>query len=215
MKPRNANPGQSIARCPLCEAPIHAPAGSRRRRVQCPRCREIVTIEKGATGGLRDDVPPPSHPDELGYLKARVETLEQALAQLRQAVLEVARGPRIRWIAAGAHPCFSTNQADALRGNLAALPAHYITIEARRGDPRARERAEWFKTIFTEARWSVRGPEDAPTARITRPGVSLATGLPVSAKAAATYLAVRAAGFDIATIFDAELGDDEPRLVVA
>lgn len=159
---------------------------------------------------------PAEAPDvEVALLKARVEALERTVAGLQHVVQEATRGTKMRWIAAGTAPDFSDLQAEALRGNLSILPAQQITIEAPSGDAVAHERAEWFKTVFTEARWSVHGPEEAPAAHVTRPGVSLATTLPVPAKAAVAFLAVRAAGFEIATIFDAELGGDEARLVVA
>ncbi len=214
MKPRSPTADAGAAQCPECRAPIHAPASARRRRVQCPKCRAIVVLGKGATEGKAEESAVPQ-PEEVALLKARIEVLERAMEGMQQALVEATRGSKLRWIAAGTQPGFSELQAETLRDNLSVLPAHRITIEAPLGDSVARERAEWFKTIFTEARWSVSGPKDAPSCHIKHVGVSLATGLPVSAEAAATFLAVRAAGFEIGTIFDAELRGDEPRLVVA
>lgn len=202
--------------CPKCGAAIHAPASARARRLQCPKCREIVVIEKAAAGAAKAVVvSAPQMLDEVSLLKARVEALEQAMAVMQKRVADGSRGTKIHWVSGGSVPDFSDLQAAALRDNLIALPAQEIIIETLRSDTHARKQAEWFKAVFTEAHWSVHGPEDAPLTHITRPGVSLATGLPVSAKAAATYLAVRAAGFDIETIFDSELSEEEPRLVVA
>ncbi len=161
---------------------------------------------------MDDDAP---QPDEVALLKARLEVLERTMDEMQTALVEAARGSKLRWIAASKQPSFSELQAETLRDNLWALPAHRIIIEAPLGDSLAYARAEWFKAVFTEARWAVSGPQDAPTAHTTRSGVSLATGLPVSAGAAATFLAVRAAGFEIGTIYDAELCGDEPHLVVA
>ena len=219
MKTRSAGSKTCETRCPRCDAAIHAPDSTKRRRVQCPKCRAIVSLgaeateEKKAEPRVVASGKLAPRDDEIALLKARIEALEIAMAGLQRSM--AASGSKMRWIAPGSEPVFSEVQADALRGDLSALPADRITIEAARGDSRARQRAEWFKSVFTDARWSVRGPEDAPSEHVCRPGISLATGLPVSAKAAATYLAVRAAGFEITTIFDADLVGDEPRLVVA
>lgn len=202
--------------CPKCGAAIHSPASARKRCLRCPNCCEIVVIEKPATETTKVIIAPASQMlDEVGLLKARVEALEQAMSVMQTRVMDASRGTKIHWVSGGSVPDFSDLQAAALRDNLIALPAQDIIIETLRSDTYARKQAEWFKAVFTEAHWSVHGPEDAPLTHITRPGVSLATGLPVSAKAAATYLAVRAAGFDIETIFDSELSEDEPRLVVS
>lgn len=228
MKSRVPSSKADSVRCPGCGASFHAQPSARRVRVQCPKCREIVVLGKVAPDVKGDPAPDAkgdpvpdaprtvaAPPDDFASLTARVEAIERTMAGLQEKLIQSPRGSRMRWIAPGEQPDFSDLQAEALRGNLAALPAHHITIEVSSGDIHARERADWFKTVFKKARWSVRGPEDAPSARVIRPGVWLATGLPVSAEAAVTFLAVRAAGFDIATLFDADLSDDDPRLVVA
>jgi len=80
-----------------------------------------------------------------------------------------------------------------------------ITIRTPLGDYAARTRAEWFKSIFERAGWTVRGPEEiTPDAALT--GLSLAVpDLPVAKDAAATWFALKAAGFAPTPVLDAAL----------
>ena len=81
-------------------------------------------------------------------------------------------------------------------------------------DGLARERAGWFKEIFERAKWTVTGPDDSPLAAGAC-GLSFAARVPVSPEVAATYLALRAAGFELITAFDPDLACGEERLTVA
>lgn len=193
-----AKPSAETQRCPACGAEIKA---ARATRVQCPSCREIVTLGAHA---------PQSRIDEL---EERVAKLEQMLAEAVSAAAASAPS-RLKWLASDAAASFTSARAEVLRHNLSTVQAHPITIVTPAGDERARERAEWFREVFEQAHWPVRGPEDAP-AEASRRGLALATSLPVSPEAAATYLALRAAGFDLATAFDPELSAKEERLIVA
>src|SRR5438552_9641236 len=84
--------------CPACGATIRSPASSRRRRVQCPKCREVVII--GESVEAQPAMPPPPAPPSAGAaaperernserdrnrleaLEARVSALEEMLKSL-------------------------------------------------------------------------------------------------------------------------------------
>lgn len=193
-----AKPLADSQRCPACGAEIKS---ARTTRVQCPSCREVVTLGATAAQGRIDE------------LEERVAKLEQMLAEAVSAAA-ASTPSRLKWLASDAAANFTSARAEVLRHNLSTVNAHPITIVTPAGDESARERAEWFKEVFEQARWPVRGPEDAPPGAGRR-GLALATSLPVSPEAAATYLALRAAGFDLATAFDPELSSTEERLIVA
>lgn len=151
--------------------------------------------------------------NRIDELEDRVAKLESMLAEAVRAAT-AASSSKLKWLTSDVTADFSAKRAEVLCHNLSTVHAHPITIQSPAGDERARERAEWFKGVFEQAHWPVRGPEDAPPSTRRR-GLALATSLPVSPEAAATYLALRAAGFDLATAFDPDLGSTEERLIVA
>ncbi len=210
--------------CPSCGAEIRAPSASRSRRVQCPKCREVVVLE-----------PPPSPPSpkpaindrfsaksetartrsedqSLETLAARVAALEATVAALLAASPPAAepagKNKKLLWVATDAadplHPSVPEREL-ALAHNLGALSVRGILLRAPAGDIIAAERAANLKGIFEQVGWSVTGPEYAlPEAA----GPSLALGvpsLPVGRDAAETYLALKAAGFDPVAVLDAAL----------
>jgi hypothetical protein len=175
--------------------------------VQCPHCREVVVLE-----ALMETPAVAAPPDRVEALEARVAKLEEALADAVRAASTSGSG-KFKWLAEETTRDFSPARAEALCHNLSVC-AHRITIQSPVGDETARERAEWFKGVFERARWDVRGPEDAP-ASARRHGLALATSLPVSPEAAATFLALRAAGFQLEAAFDPDLPGAEERLIVA
>jgi hypothetical protein len=197
--------------CPACGAAIKASASAKRRRVQCPKCREVVFID-GAAEKEPDIVSPaapsPAAPDvaaetrnRMDLLEARVEALEAALRDAMAAT----RAPqssaperKLIWVTTtpGQPPEFSAEQDRALSYNLGGVRSQAITIRTPAGDPMARARAEWFKGIFERAGWTVHGPVEIAPDEATS-GLSLAVPeLPVAKDAAATYLALKAAGFE-------------------
>ncbi len=246
--------------CPACGGAIKAPASARRRRVQCPKCREVVFLESMSTLPPMTDVAaapaPVVNTDERGRidrLEARVEALEAALREsavaLRQSIeasretasvlrdsVAAAREPvssasevdsattesaalvpatvpaaeerRIQWrpVESGQAPDFSAEQGKVLCHNLGHVKTQAIEIRTPAGDHYARARAEWFKSVFESAGWTVRGPEEV-TLRAAAAGLSLAVpDLPVPKDAAATYFALKAAGFEPIQVLDAALG---------
>jgi hypothetical protein len=264
MRKTSATAENTETICPACGAAIKAPPSARRRRVQCPKCREVVFIESAAANQAAVDgssalesVPERRIGDErtrIEQLEARVEALEAALrdsmASLREsmaasrdtvaalrdsveaskqlapmpaaapvpAAVTVARpaAPNsetstdrmMRWAPPelGQTADFSNDQGRVLFHNLEQVKTQAIEIRTPAGDNYARARAEWFKTIFESAGWTVHGPEEV-TLRAAAAGMSLAVpDLPVPKDAAATYFALKAAGFELNQVLDAGLG---------
>jgi len=203
--------------CPACGATIRAAPSARRRRVQCPKCREVVVLES-ASGKEPEPAPPPPAPPvpdtaaaetrgRIDSLEARVEALEAALRDSMAAARAATSSTpqrKLLWIttAPGQAPEFSPAQDHALSHNLAGVRSQAITIRTPAGDPAARAHAEWFKAIFERAGWTVRGPEEIPPDAAVS-GLCLAVPeIPVAREAAAAYLALKAAGFEPIPILD-------------
>jgi hypothetical protein len=184
--------------------------------VQCPKCREVVCIE-GSLGKEVEPAPPPAPApvaDAAAETRGRIESLEARVEALEAALRDAMAAGRIApasepqrklvWVATtpGHTPDFSPEQGSALFHNLGGVRSQAITIRMPAGDAVARAHAEWFKSIFERAGWTVLGPEDVPADTIA-PGLSLAVPeLPVAKDAADTYLALKAAGFEPVPVLD-------------
>ena len=205
--------------CPACGGAIRATPSARRRRVQCPKCREVVLHREFRGTEPEAILPRPEQTaanaetrNRLVLLEARVEALEAAL---RDSMVAAARAPesspverKLVWITTtpGQAPDFSPEQSRALFHNLGGVRSQAITIRFPAGDSAAQAHAEWFKAIFERAAWTVLGPEEI-TPDITASGLSLAVPeLPVAKDAAATYLALKAAGFEPIPVLDSKPG---------
>jgi hypothetical protein len=232
-------------RCPLCAGMVRASLADRQNRVRCPSCLRVVVLEavvapketepeSGPERGSNGESPvllpkagpplvsatfqsPRSKPKEnaaqrIVNLEQRVAALEDALAEMRGTAPSTSS--RLKWMAQAVEPDLSPARAAALSHNLSTIMAHRITIQFPPGNEVARERAHWFKTIFERAHWAVEGPEDAPERDVHR-GFFMATAVPVPPQAAATFMALRAAGFALDAAFDPQAETDEERLVVA
>jgi hypothetical protein len=223
MNPQHVPPESGETACSACGAVIKAPPSKRRRRVQCPKCREVVFIEAAAGKPAETAPQPETSPqpavatapsvDErsrVDLLEARVEALEAALRDsmaARQAVSPGSAERKFVWITSepARGPEFSPEQGQALIQNLKNVRTQAITIRTPAGDFSARVHAEWFKSVFERAGWTVHGPEEvAPGAAAA--GLSLAVPeVPVAKQAAATYFALKAAGFEAIPVLDPSL----------
>lgn len=217
MVNRYVPPDRGETVCPACGVAIKTPPSPRRRRVQCPKCREVVFIESSTAKPpelpQEAALPPDAVVDEnsrIEMLEARVKALETALRQQTapgQVALPGLVKRKLLWVtgAPGQAPDFSAAQGRALVHNLGTVGTQEITIRTPVGNKLAREHAEWFKAIFELAGWSVRGPEEiSPDSACA--GLSLAVPeLPVAQEAAATYLALKAAGFEPVPVVDSAL----------
>lgn len=245
MVKRNSPTETCETLCPSCAAPIKAPLSARRRRVQCPKCREVVSLEgtlppAPEVAPPSPVLPPPSAVSapapaaipvpvaagvqdtvRIDLLEARIEALEAALRDAMTATRTNAWNTPQRqliWMTAppGQLPVYSHEQSQALLLNLVGIRAQGIKIRIPAADETARRHAEWFKSIFERAGWTVRGPEELPPDSHGA-GLSLAVPeLPVTKDAAATYLALKAAGFETNPVLDTvPRGEDEPPTTMA
>jgi hypothetical protein len=200
--------------CPACGAAFRIPGA--KRRVQCPKCREIVTVELHAEPQSRHPVPPrPPGEAPAAVDNARLDALENRIAALEGALkeaLSAARGARtstgtaggLHWFSRpeGASSVIPPAQSQALVYNLSTLPRQAITIRFATGDIAAKARAEWFRAVFERAKWLVRGPEEIASGAAESELSLAVSDLPVAKEAAATYLALKAAGFDVTPVLD-------------
>ncbi len=201
--------------CPSCGAEIMVQPSQRSRRVQCPKCREVVVIPtaQDAENRTKEKTAPAPAPETSGE-RARIEALEARVAALETALTaapaakpveeRVVENKKLQWIAVATKPdeFFSPERGNALAHNLGTVSLREITIRTPAGDTVAIGHALWFKEVFERAGWSVHGPEDAVPDAV---GVSLTlavTELPVAKEAAETYLALRAAGFEPIPVLD-------------
>ena len=207
-------PDQREAVCPACGASIMAPASFRSRRVQCPKCREVIVIEGRGGKGIAETEPPPSPEEKGSDERRRIAALEERVAALETAPIHThaasaAEGTggaakKLQWVAVvpGREPEFSPAQGQALVHNLGNVATQEITIRIPADDPVARERAAWFTNIFHCAGWTVREPEEITPEAAGRVLSLAVPELPVAQDAAKTYLALRAAGFEPIPVLD-------------
>ena len=156
--------------------------------------------------------------EERSETARRIEQLEQRVAALEAALAEtqVARSrenTRLKWLPQGSEPDLSDWRANVLCHNLGTIPAHQITIQFRADDEAAWRIACWFKRVFERATWLAQGPIEAPK-DWPGGGICLASTLPVPARPAATFMAIRAAGFALHASFDPDIRGDEAKLIV-
>jgi hypothetical protein len=207
--------------CPACGASFALAPGSRRKKVQCPKCREIVTLpitpqpagpEKAAPSNV-----PAAAADELVALRTRVEILEDQLAWLmdHRPAAEAALlrpGQSLRWLRGTAD---WAEQSDILRHNLRALRTAALRIVTASDDPALRRRAEQMREIFLDAAWLVPAVEERDLAGSTR-GLSLrGSACPPSRTLTACSMALTAAGFHVCCCLDGDLAEEDVVLVVA
>lgn len=203
--------GQRESECPACGASIKS-TDARARRVQCPKCRQIVVI------GGRGDFPSTGSEAAAADVEIRegthdrITALEEKVAALEVALTRMATGKmpdahpvpveKMKWFTRPGGADYSTEQADVLFHNLGTVPAQDIAIRVAAGDPIAMERATWFRAIFRRAGWIVRGPVELPLDAAGKIITLAVPELPVSQVAAKTYLALKASGFEAMPILD-------------
>jgi hypothetical protein len=233
MDVRQPSDAQSETMCPDCGVRIDTHSVGRRRRVQCPRCREIVELapprKPAATPPNAATLPPDllARLERLDALERRVAVLEKAAvpgeAELFGAAAGLppgaARDRRWKWRPqqndALADPVAIEQNAEALLHNLRTFERRNVTIRVPTGNPAARQRADALKSVFDLACWNVAGPSET-NRRGETPGLCLAVGaLPLPEDAVATYFALTASGFRVNSVLDPNLARDETILFVA
>lgn len=219
----NLVPERIEAQCPRCGSAIILTAGSRRKKVQCPRCREVVPL------AVSPSEPPAPAAVEFEELRARVERLEKVVELLLAQPVPagaptsprlpgeslLSPGTSLRWLRRDAMA--SRTEADAeqesvLLHNLRALGQREVVLRSAAEDETARQWTERLSTLFRQAGWVVQGPETA--AGVRHKGLVIAAGqCPLPKAATATYMALKAAGFEIDSRLDSSLKPDESVLI--
>ncbi len=241
MPQARASKASASRPCPSCGSLLRSSATNRAQKVRCPNCLQAVVLEPSAKATAlptpeaptrTTTVPTVSAPpsslgdftkrgesaDENAETARRIDQLEQRVAALEAALAEaqVARNrenTRLKWLPQGAEPDLSDWRANVLCHNLGTIPAHQITIQFRADDEEAWKIACWFKRVFERATWLAQGPVEAPKDWPGN-GICLATTLPVPPRPAATFMAIRAAGFALHASFDPDARGDEAKLLV-
>lgn len=236
MPPREPSTSPSNIECPSCGAVFSIATLGKRRRVQCPKCREVVTLEKekekkevptDVIEALKSEVDVlRAEVERLSAMEARVAALERELSSLRieaqPEVIESSAQPlHLRWLsrkdAEAAHEdaALDPKREEILLHNLQQSPGKMIAIRSAAGDPNARQLAERFKAVFERSSWRVVGVDEVvlPTAQH---GLALAGGaLPTPPDLASAYIAFTAAGFDLVPRLDPALEPNDAVLIVA
>ena len=206
--------------CPACGGSIKAPPSPRNRRVQCPKCREVVVIESRGARAAVAEVQPVLE-KQTSEQRSRIVALEERVATLEAALVRILAGSAARggsagekkllWVGSGPGRVleFSEAQGEALVHNLGTVAAQEINIRIPAGDTVAGERALWFQAIFVRAGWTVRGPEQIAPDTAGRVLSLAVPELPVAEDAAKTYLALRASGFEPVPVLDSASSEKE------
>lgn len=215
--------------CPACNASINTSSIGRRRRVQCPKCREVVELGAKKAAPEKKTAQPLLPGVEIHVPLAEIQALEARIAALEEAFVKAAPPIPIeitiqrpekkwKWIAhSDAHDSekLATNVTEVLLHNLGNFDGHTIAIRAAAGSARALALATALKQVFDRADWTVEGPTVA-AARGTDAGLFLAVGgLPLPPAAAAAYFAMTASGFALHSFLDPKLAGGETILIVA
>ena len=223
MVKRHNPPETGETVCPACGAAIKAGSSSRRRRVQCPKCREVVYLD-----GLPVQEPEASPPkrdmpeaaaenrSRIDSLEARVEALEATLRDAMAAGQPMPQSTAQRkmlWITTtpGRTPEFSPGTRPAR--SFTTLVA-FARRRSRSGRPPAMMPPVRMPNGSNRSSSAPDGPsavlrKSLPTRAIS--GLSLAVPeLPVAKDAAATYLALKAAGFETVPILDSTPRRESP-----
>ena len=216
--------------CPACGAAIGTSSIGRRRRVQCPKCREVVDIRAAEKKPARapeivsvpdEEIHAP--PAKIAALEARIAALEEVVAAAAAPVqpIEITiQQPerRWKWLAhSAAHEAerLPANVEEIFLHNLGNYGGHALTIHAIANNARSLARATGLRKIFERAQWTIEGPVDI-VARNTETGLFLAVGgLPLPPAAAATYFAMTASGFAVQSFLDPKLAATETVLIVS
>lgn len=235
MPPREPSTSPSNIECPSCGAIFSIAPLGKRRRVQCPKCREVVALEKekekkeastDVIDALKSEVDVlRAEVQRLSTLEARVAALERELnlrVEAEPDAIESSGPPvHLRWLsrkdaeAAQEDPSLDPKREEILQHNLQQSPGKMIAIRSAAGDPIARQLAERFKAVFERSSWRVVGVDEVvlPTAQH---GLALAGGaLPTPPDLASAYIAFTAAGFDLVPRLDPALEPNDAVLIVA
>lgn len=225
-------PAQLPEQCPACGAVFAPSLGSRRKKVQCPKCREIISLQPPPPIFVAPKEPEPAWAEMqsrlavLESLPARLELLEQQLEWLMDhrpaAEASLLRpGQRLRWFRGapaaldGADDPLAGPRGETLLHNLRSLRSGSIAIVAAAGNPAALTLAGRLAETFRQAAWIVQGVNETALPPRQR-GLALLSGdCPPPPVLTAASMALTAAGLPLCCRVDDRLGANEAMLTVA
>lgn len=217
---KNSPPSLLEQQCPECAGLFSISSTSRKKRVQCPRCRAVVTLAEPPAAAPAAEPVAESAPEwaaRCDQLQMRIEALEQqvealAVAPRRHASLLRDSSPmshaQILGGAEEARPLFRP----VLRAGEALWE---IALLVATGGGEGRAVAEKLSGILREAGWKVRAVRESDGKPSGRAGLILAAGpaLP-TARITGTMRALREAGFGMSFQLDPDRGEGDAVLLV-
>ena len=221
-------PDRIEAQCPRCGAAFVIVSMSRRRKIQCPKCRQTVAVAQAEQPADAEPDEDPSEPvanrvtnfdavPEPTPATSLVELFPEPSAVPAPTDSLLCAGQQLRWLrrdpSSGCVENEDGEQREVLLHNLRAMGRRQIVIESVLDDKESRPLAEQLSATFREAGWSVFAAQ--PSARKQRAtGLIIAAGqCPLPRAATATYMALKAAGFPITSRLDSALGPEQSVLI--
>lgn len=226
MKKMTTSPPVLEQKCPACGGAFTISATSRKKRVQCPQCREVVDL----TDPAAPEPPAPAWAARCEMLQARIEALEHqvealAIAPRPHTALLPDSSPMSReQLLAGDTtevrpvrlPAEKSESKELFRTERRAGDGlREIVILVTPGDAAGRATAEKLTRILASAGWKVGAVRETPSKSARPAGLVLSAGpaLPVE-RITTTLNALRAEGFGLSFQVDPERGDGDAVLLV-
>ena len=186
---RTSNEDMLETPCPACGTAISTASIGRRRRVQCPRCREVVELKPAEKSAPKLAALPPAAVENVSVPVSKIAALEARIAALEaaakasapvQPIEVVVQRPARKWKWLGHSASHEgehlpTNVAEVFLQNLGNYDGQTIAIQIASGDKRALARATSLKEVFDRAQWTVFGPGEV-IPRNAETGLFLAVG---------------------------------------
>ncbi|MCE9610845.1 MAG: hypothetical protein K8R23_11685 [Chthoniobacter sp.] len=228
---KKATPSVFEQQCPACGGLFTISSASRKKRVQCPRCREVVTLGEPA------DVAPATVPDAPPEWAARCDQLQTRIEALEQQVEALAVAPRPHAALLADSSPMSREQllaGDAAPertvrapvGDDAAQPVfrperrtgdplREIALIVAAGDDTGRAIAENLRDILARVGWEVSAIRTTDGKGQKRAGLVLAAGPAVpTGRITGTMQALREAGLSMSFQLDPERGDGDAVMII-
>lgn len=229
MKKLKTTPPVLEQKCPACGGAFTINATSRKKRVQCPHCREVVDL-----AGPADSPPPePAAPDwaaRCDVLQARIEALEQQVEALsiaprpHSALLAdsspMSREQLLAGDAGEVRPVRLPAENGEARELFHPIPSaggslRDIAVLVNPGDSAGRATAEKITKILAVTGWNVGAIRDTQSNTAKHVGLVLSAGpaLPVE-RITTTLNALRAEGFGLSFQVDPDRGGGDAVLLI-